>query len=47
MVAAPSLEAEHALGHRGYALLVFTLPLLIGAGLEAMLSVLSDRWPRQ
>lgn len=45
MVAAPSVEHEHGLGHHGYALFVFALPLLLGAVLEAAASVLCDRLP--
>ena len=46
MVAAPSLEQEHELDHRGYTLFVFVLPLLLSAALDAMLSVLCDWLPR-
>jgi MFS family permease len=45
VVAAPSVEREHALGHHGYALVVFALPLLLSAALEAALCVLCDRLP--
>jgi predicted MFS family arabinose efflux permease len=47
VVAAPVIEAEQGMDHRQYALLVFTLPLLLGMLLEPTLSVLSDRWPRR
>ena len=43
MVAAPSVESEHGLGHHGYALFVFALPLLVSAVLEAGVSLLCDR----
>ena len=45
VVAAPSVEREHGLGHPGYALFVFALPLLLSAALEAALSVLCDWLP--
>jgi len=47
VVAAPSLEQEQALDHRGYALFVFVLPLLLAAALDAVLSLLCDWLPRQ
>jgi MFS family permease len=47
VVAAPAIEAEQGMDHRAYALLVFSLPLLLGVLLEPGLSVLSDRWPRR
>jgi MFS family permease len=47
VVAAPSLEQEQALDHRGYALFVFVLPLLLAAALDAALSLLCDSLPRQ
>jgi MFS transporter, FSR family, fosmidomycin resistance protein len=47
VVAAPSLEQEQELDHRGYALFVFVLPLLLSAGLDAVLSLLCDWLPRQ
>ena len=45
VVAAPSVEREHGLGHHGYALFVFALPLVLSAALEAAFSLLSDRLP--
>jgi len=47
VVAAPSLEREQGLDHRGYALFVFALPLLLSALLDAALSLLCDWLPRQ
>jgi FSR family fosmidomycin resistance protein-like MFS transporter len=47
VVAAPSLEQEQALDHRGYTLFVFVLPLLLSAALDAVLSLLCDWLPRQ
>jgi MFS family permease len=44
-VAAPSVEREQALGHQGYALLVFAVPLLLSALVEGLLSLLSERVP--
>jgi MFS family permease len=47
VVAAPDVEREHGLEHGGYALIVFALPMLGGALLEAALSLISDRYPRR
>jgi predicted MFS family arabinose efflux permease len=47
VVAAPDVEREHRIAHGGYALLVFALPLLGGALLEAALTLISDRYPRR
>jgi MFS family permease len=47
VVAAPDVEREQGVGHGAYALLVFALPLLGSALLEAGLAVLSDRWVRR
>lgn len=46
IVAAPSVEQEQALDHQGYALLVFAVPFLLSALVEALLSLLSERVPR-
>lgn len=47
VVAAPAVEGEHALGHAGYALWVFALPMLLSALIEAPLAVWSDRVDRR
>jgi MFS transporter, FSR family, fosmidomycin resistance protein len=47
VVAAPDVEREQGVGHGAYALLVFALPLLGAAVLEAGLALLSDRWARR
>ncbi len=47
VVAAPALERELDLDHGAYALAVFTVPLLVGAAGEALLAILSDRYPRR
>lgn len=47
MVAAPEVEREQGIEHGGYALLVFALPLLGSAVLEAALALVSDRYPRR
>jgi MFS family permease len=47
VVAAPEVEREQGLGHGGYALLVFALPLLGAALLEAAIALVSDRYPRR
>lgn len=47
VVAAPAVEDEHGLEHRGYALLVFAVPFLVSSLLEAALALLSDRVPRR
>jgi MFS transporter, FSR family, fosmidomycin resistance protein len=47
VVAAPEVEREQGAGHGAYALLVFALPLLGAAVLEAGLALLSDRWLRR
>lgn len=47
VVAAPSVEEEQALSHTGYALLVFAVPLLLSALIEAALSLWSERAPRR
>lgn len=46
MVAAPDVENEQGLAHGSYALLVFALPLLGAALLEALVALVSDRQPR-
>jgi MFS transporter, FSR family, fosmidomycin resistance protein len=47
VVAAPAVEDEHGLEHRGYALLVFAVPFLLSSLLEAGFALLSDRVPRR
>src|SRR5262245_13794183 len=47
VVAAPEVEREQRIEHGGYALLVFALPLLGSALLEAGLVLLADRYPRR
>jgi MFS family permease len=47
VVAAPEVEREQRIEHGGYALLVFALPLLGSALLEAGLALVSDRYPRR
>ncbi|HTV17403.1 MAG TPA: MFS transporter [Polyangiaceae bacterium] len=47
VVAAPEVEREQSIEHGGYALLVFALPLLGSALLEAGLALVSDRYPRR
>ena len=44
VVAAPGVEQAHELGHDGYALWIFALPLLLAAGLETPVTLLADRW---
>lgn len=46
MVAAPEVEREQRIEHGSYALLVFALPLLGSALLEAGLALVADRYPR-
>ena len=45
VVAAPGVEESHALGHDGYALWIFALPLLLAALLETPITLLADRLP--
>jgi MFS family permease len=47
VVAAPDVEREQMLGHGGYALFIFALPLLGAALLEASVALLSERWSRR
>jgi MFS transporter, FSR family, fosmidomycin resistance protein len=47
VVAAPAIEAEQGMDHCAYALLVFSVPMLLGMLLEPGLAVLSDGWPRR
>lgn len=47
VVAAPGLEAELGSDHRGYTLIVFVVPLIASALLEAAVSLLSDRTSRR
>lgn len=47
VVAAPAVEREHDLGHGSYTLAVFAVPFVLGAAGEALLSLLSDRFPRR
>ncbi|HTJ82628.1 MAG TPA: MFS transporter, partial [Polyangiaceae bacterium] len=47
VVAAPSVEREHALDHAGYTLWIFTLPMLGSAVVDVALAWLSDRLPRR
>jgi MFS family permease len=47
VVAAPAVEAEQRVSHSGYTLLVFVIPLIISALLEAGIALVSDRVPRR
>jgi MFS family permease len=47
VVAAPEIEREQRIEHGGYALLVFALPLMGSALLEAGLALVADRYPRR
>lgn len=47
VVAAPEVEREQRIEHGGYALLVFALPLLGSALLEAGLALAADRYARR
>jgi MFS family permease len=47
VVAAPSVEREHQLGHRGYTLVVFAAPMLVSAAIEAVVVPFSDRMSRR
>lgn len=47
VVAAPSVEQEQLVSHRGYVLLVFAGPLLLASLLEAGFALVSDRVPRR
>jgi len=47
VVAAPEVEALHAVDHAQYTLWVFAVPLLAAALIEAPIAVVSDRWPRR
>lgn len=47
VVAAPEVEREQRIEHGGYALLVFALPLLGSALLEAGLALVADRYARR
>jgi hypothetical protein len=47
VVAAPAVEEKLALGHAGYALWVFALPILLSALIEAPLALWSDRVGRR
>jgi MFS family permease len=47
VVAAPAVEREQSLGHGSYALVVFAVPMLASALLEAGLAIVSDRVPRR
>jgi MFS transporter, FSR family, fosmidomycin resistance protein len=47
VVAAPSVEDEHGLEHRGYTLLVFAVPFLLSSLFEAAVALFSDRVPRR
>ena len=47
VVAAPEVERHHALDHSGYALTVFTLPLLLAALLEVCVSLVAHTVPRR
>jgi MFS family permease len=44
---APSLERELGLSHTAYVVFVFALPLVVAAGLEAAVAVVSDRVERR
>lgn len=47
VVAAPAVEREHRLEHGTYAVAVFAVPFVVSAAGEALLSLLSDRFPRR
>jgi predicted MFS family arabinose efflux permease len=47
VVAAPGVEAAAGVGHDGYTLWVFAVPLLLSALVEAPIAVWSDRLPRR
>ena len=47
VVAAPEVEREQRIEHGAYALLVFALPMLGSAVLEAGLALVADRYPRR
>ena len=47
MVAASDVERAFGLGHASYTLLVFALPLLLAAPIEAPIALLSDRVERR
>jgi MFS family permease len=47
VVAAPEVERHHAVDHSGYALTVFTLPILLSAVLEALVALSSHKLPRR
>lgn len=47
VVAAPEVEREQGIEHGGYALLVFALPLVGSALIEAGLALVADRHPRR
>ncbi|HVJ16490.1 MAG TPA: MFS transporter [Polyangiaceae bacterium] len=47
VVAAPGIEDAQSLGHAGYALWVFALPVLLATAIETPLALLSDRAGRR
>jgi predicted MFS family arabinose efflux permease len=47
VVAAPGVEASAGVGHDGYTLWVFAVPLLLSALVEAPIALWSDRLPRR
>jgi predicted MFS family arabinose efflux permease len=47
VVAAPDVEQTHGIDHAGYALLIFSVPTLLAALVEAPLALVSDCVPRR
>ncbi len=47
VVAAPEVERSHGLSHTTYTVAIFSIPLLLSAGIEACLSIASDRLSRR